>query len=409
MFADVSSSCDEGPTCPLMRFGYNRDGKRGKAQLVYAVLRAPGGCPVAVQAYPGNTADPNTVPDMAVKLRQRFGLGHLVLVGDRGLLTQARIEHLMRYPGLGWVSALPAPQIRALVERDDLQPSLFDERDLAEFSSRNCPGERLVACFNPLLAEERARTREDLLATAEAGLERVAREAARRSRKPLDDAQIARKVGRVLEKSKVAKHFDWQARDGRLTYRRKVEQIEAETRLDGIHVLRTSEPESRMSAPDTVRTCKSLADVERWFRTLKGTQIIRVRPIHHREERRVRAHLLLCMLAGHLEWHLRRALASLLFDDETLTQARRTRDPVAKAQPTAHARRRQARRRSDDGFALHSLETLLAELGTRCRNMCRNPSTPDAPLLPIVTEPTALQRRVDEVIGTFPVTQPPKI
>ena len=209
VFADVSSSYYEGRTCPLMRFGYNRDRKRGKTQVVYAVLSAPGGCPVAVQAYPGNTADPNTVPDQVAKLKERFGLERVVLVGDRGLLTQVQIEHLKRHRGLGWVSALRAPQIRALVEQDALQLSLFDEQHLAEIVSPEYPGERLVACYNPLLAEERARKREELLAATEAGLERVAREAARRTRTPLDAAELGRKVGRVLARHKMGKHFEW--------------------------------------------------------------------------------------------------------------------------------------------------------------------------------------------------------
>ena len=259
MFADVSSSYYEGRTCPLMRFGYNRDRKRGKTQLVYAVLSAPGGCPVAIQAYPGNTADPNTVADQVVKLQERFGLERVVLVGDRGLLTQVQIEHLKRHRGLGWVSALKSLQIRALVEQDALQLSLLDEQNLAEIVSEDYPSERLVACYNPLLAEERSRKREELLAVTEAGLERVAREAARRTRKPLGVAELGRKVGRVLGRHKMGKHFEWEVEDGRVRYRRNAERVEAEARLDGIYVLRTSEPAARLSAEDTVRTYKGQA------------------------------------------------------------------------------------------------------------------------------------------------------
>ena len=401
VFADVSSSYYEGRTCPLMRFGYNRDRKRGKTQLVYAVLSAPGGCPVAVQAYPGNTADPNTVPDQVVKLK-RFGLERVVLVGDRGLLTQVQIEHLKRHRGLGWVSALKSLQVRALVEQHALQLSLFDEQNLAEIVSPDYPGERLVACYNPLLAEERSRKREELLATTEAGLERVAREAARRTRTPLGAAELGRKVGRVLGRHKMGKHFEWEVDNARLRYQRNAERIEAEARLDGIYVLRTSEPATRLSSHDTVRTYKGLADVERWFRTLKGLEV-RVRPIRHREERRVRAHLFVCLLAGYVEWHLRRAVAPLLFGDETLEAARRTRDPVAAAKPTPRAREKKARRRTDDGLALHSLDTLLAELATRCRNTCRVLSDPTAPAFSLLTEPTHTQRRVAELIEMFPV------
>ena len=407
VFADVSSSYYEGRTCPLMRFGYNRDRKRGKTQVVYAVLSAPGGCPVAVQAYPGNTADPNTVPDQVAKLKERFGLERVVLVGDRGLLTQVQIEHLKRHRGLGWVSALKAPQIRALVEQDALQLSLFDEQHLAEIVSPAYGGERLVACYNPLLAEERARKREELLAATEAGLERVVREAARRTRTPLDAAELRRKVGRVLARHKMGKHFEWEAQDGQLRYRRRAEQVEAEARLDGIYVLRTSEPAERLSSQDTVRTYKGLSDVERWFRTLKGLEV-RVRPIRHREERRVRAHLFVCLLAGYVEWHLRRALAPLLFEDETLHQARRTRDPVATAKPTPRAREKKARRRTDDGLVLHSLDTLIAELATRCRNTCRVLSDPAAPPFALLTEPTQTQRRAAQLIEMFPVPGPTK-
>ena len=408
VFADVSSSYYEGRTCPLMRFGYNRDGKRGKTQAVYAVLSAPGGCPVAVQAYPGNTADPNTVPDQVAKLKERFGLERVVLVGDRGLLTQVQLEHLKRHRGLGWVSALKAPQIRALVEQDALQLSLFDEQHLAEIVSPEYPGERLVACYNPLLAGERARKREELLATTEAGLERVAREAARRTRTPLDAAELGRKVGRVLGRHKMGKHFEWEVQDGQLRYRRQAERVEAEARLDGIYVLRTSEPAERLSSQDTVRTYKGLSDVERWFRTLKGLEV-RVRPIRHREERRVRAHLFVCLLAGYVEWHLRRALAPLLFEDETLHQARRTRDPVAPAKPTPRACEKKARRRTDDGLALHSLDTLIAELATRCRNTCRVLSDPTAPPFALLTGPSQTQRRAAQLIEMFPVPGPAKI
>ena len=410
VFADVSGSYYEGRTCPLVRFGYNRDGKRGKPQVVYTVLSAAGGCPVAVEAYPGNTADPNTVMDQVLKLRERFGLQRVVLVGDRGLLTQVQIDHLKRHPGLGWVSALRAGQVRSLVEAEALQLSLFDEQNLAEFVSPDYPGERLVACYNPLLAEDRARKREALLAATEAGLERIAREAARRTRTPLDAAQLGHKVGRVIARHKpapeshrgMAKHFRWTVHDGRLVYERDHARTDAETRLDGIYVLRTSEPVERLSPEDTVRTCKGLADVERWFRTLKGLDI-RVRPTRHREERRVRAHLFVCLLAGYLEWHLRRAWAPLLFDDETLADARRTRDPVAAAKPTARARHKKASRRTDDGAPLHSLDTLLGELATRCRNTCRVPADPSAPPLSVLTEPTPTQRRAAHLIETFPV------
>ena len=258
-----------------------------------------------------------------------------------------------------------------------------------------------------MLAEERARKREALLAATEAGLERIAREAARRTRTPLDAAQLGHKVERVIARHKMAKHFRCAVHDGRLVHERDHACIDAEARLDGIYVLRTSEPAARLSPEDTVRTYKGLADVERWFRTLKGLDI-RVRPIRHREERRVRAHLFLCPLAGYLEWHLRRAWAPLLFDDETLADARRTRDPVAPAKPTERARHKKASRRTDDGLPLHSLDTLLGELATRCRNTCRVPADPSAPALSVLTEPTPTQRRAAHLIETFPVPGTPE-
>ena len=252
-----------------------------------------------------------------------------------------------------------------------------------------------------------ARKRETLLTATEAGLERIAREAARRTRTPLDAAQLGHKVGRVIARHKMAKHFHWEVHDGRLVYERDHARIDAEARLDGIYVLRTSEPAARLSPEDTVRTYKGLADVERWFRTLKGLDI-RVRPIRHREQRRVRAHLFLCLLAGYLEWHLRRAWAPLLFDDETLADARRTRDPVAPAKPTERSRHKKASRRTDDGWPLHSLDTLLGELATRCRNTCRVPADPSAPALSVLTEPTSIQRRAAHLIETFPVPGTPE-
>ena len=402
VFADVSSSYYEGRTCPLMRFGYNRDRKRGKTQLVYAVLSAPGGCPVAVQAYPGNTADPNTVPDQVVKLQERFGLERVVLVGDRGLLTQVQIEHLKRHRGLGWVSALRAPQVRALVEQHALQLSLFDEQNLAEIVSPDYPGERLVACYNPLLAEERSAQARGVADHDRSGVGTGrTRGGAAYPHAPWGGG--ARTQGRAgAGATQDGQHFEWEVDNARLRYQRNAERIEAEARLDGIYVLRTSEPATRLSSHDTVRTYKGLADVERWFRTLKGLEV-RVRPIRHREERRVRAHLFVCLLAGYVEWHLRRAVAPLLFDDETLEAARRTRDPVAPAKPTPRAREKKARRRTDDGLALHSLDTLLAELATRCRNTCRVLSDPTAPAFSLLTEPTQTQRRVAELIEMFPV------
>ena len=403
---DVTSSYYEGRTCPLMRFGHSRDGKRGRPIVVYGLLADAAGRPVAVRAHPGNTADPNTVPDQVAKLRGDFGLERVVLVGDRGMLTEARIADLRRHPGLGWISALRHEAIRALAERGDLQPSLFDETGLAEIRSGAFPGERLVVCRNPLLAERRRRKREELLAATEAAFEGIAREVARRTRKPLTAAEIGRKVGRAAGRFKVAKHFEIDIADGRFAHARRTAAIEREAALDGFYVVRTDQPAARLSAEDAARSYKGLARVERAFRCLK-TVDLHVRPIRHRAEDRVRAHLFLCMLAYYAEWHLRRALSPLLFQDEELEAALPARDPVAPAQPSASAKRKKARKRADDGLPLHSLGTLLADLGTRCRNRCRLKSDPGGPVLELLTEPTELQRRALDLVRSFPVDDTP--
>lgn len=405
VFYDVTSSYYEGRSCPLMCFGHNRDGKKGKTQLVYGVLTGRGGRPVAVEVYPGNTGDPATLPDQLDKLKERFGLARVVLVGDRGLLTQTQIERLREHPQLGWVAALKAAAIRRLVEQKHLQLSLFDQQNLAEIAAPAFPGERLIACHNPLLAEERARKRADLLAATEKDLDKIAHQVQRRTKTPLAAATIGQKVGRVIARYKVAKHFRLTIGDGVFAYRRDQAAIAAEAALDGIYVLRTSEPETRLSAADTVRTYKGLAQVERLFRTLKGIEV-RVRPIRHRDERRVRAHVFLCLLSAYLEWHLRRAWAPLLFDDDTLAPARATRDPVAPATPTPHAQRKKTTRRTADGLPLHSFDTLIAELATRCRNTCRLQGDPDAPTFTQITAPTPLQRRAQDLIDAFPVPDP---
>lgn len=405
VFYDVTSSYYEGRTCPLMRFGHNRDGKKGKTQLVYGVLTGRGGRPVAVEVYPGDTGDPATLPDQLDKLRSRFGLSRVILVGDRGLLTETRIDQLRQHPELGWIAALKSTAIRQLVAHQHLQLSLFDEQNLAAIAAPEFPGERLIACYNPFLAEERARKRADLLAATEKDLDRIAREVRRRIKTPLVAAAIGQKVGRVIDRFKVAKHFQLDIADGVFAYRRNPATIAAEARLDGIYVLRTSEPEARLAAADAVRTYKGLAQVERLFRTLKGLEVL-VRPIRHRDEHRVRAHVLLCLLSGYLEWHLRRAWAPLLFDDDTLEQERSTRDPVAPATPTPHARRKKATRRTGDGLPLHSLDTLIAELATRCRNTCRLRADPHTPAVTLITEPTEIQRRAQDLIDAFPVEAP---
>jgi hypothetical protein len=395
---DVSSSYYEGRTCPLARFGHDRDGKTGLPIIVYGVMTDGDGRPVATEVYAGNVGDPKTVPDQVDTLRERFGVGHVVLVGDRGMLTQTQIDHLKTYPGLGWISALRSPAIRALVDSGTLQLSLFDAQHLAEITSPAYPGERLVACFNPLLADERRRTREDLLAATERDLATLARGAARRTRTPFDDATLGQKVGRVINHYKMAKHFTVTIDGGRLRWTRRQESIEQEGRLDGFYVIRTSVPAERLSAADAVRHYKGLARVERAFRCLKGIDL-RVRPIHHRTEAHVRAHIFLCLLAYYVEWHLRQAWAPLLFADEALETDRQTRDPVAPATPSPAVRRKKAERHTAEGLPLHSFETLLAVLATRAAHTCRLRSDPTAAPVRQVTPPSPLQARALDRLG----------
>ena len=398
---DVSSSYYEGQTCPLMQFGHNRDGKRDRPIVVYGVLADSMGRPLAVEAYAGNTGDPTTVGDQVEKIRGRFGLQRVVLVGDRGLLTETQINHLKRYPGLGWISALRHHQIRRLVESEAVQLSLFDERHLAEVRSPDYPGERLIVCHNPLLAEHRRQKREALLTATEEALARIARQVARRTRTPLSATEIAEKLGRVKNRFQVAKHFRTQIADGSFHYERRTEAIIREAQLDGFYMLRTSEPADRLPTAAVVRRYKDLTRVERAFRSLK-TVDLHIRPIRHRVESRVRAHLFLCLLAYYVHWHLRQALAPLLFDDEELEAERARRDPVLAAQPSASAKRKKRKRLTEDGLPLQSLETLMAHLGTRARHQCRLPSEPDAPCVQRLTEPTPLQQRAFELIRMFP-------
>ena len=395
---DVSSSYYEGHTCPLARFGHDRDGKKGRPIIVYGLLTDGEGRPVAIQVYPGNTGDPTTVPDQVEKMRQRFGLSRVVMVGDRGMLTEPQIGKLREHPGLGWISALRGPAIRELVETGCLQPSLFDEANLAEISSAEYPGERLVACFNPLLAEERRRKREELLQATERELARIGREVTRRKRKPLPEAGIALKVGKVLNRFKVAKHFELTIADGVIEGTRRGDAIQREAALDGIYVVRTSEDTKHCSAEDAVRRYKSLAQVERAFRCLKGIDLL-IRPIRHRSADHVRAHILLCMLAYYVEWHMRRSLAPLLFEDEELPRNRKRRDPVAPPEPSASAQRKKIERVTADGFPVHSFDTLMAILGTRTRNLCRIPNEASGAAFQQLTELTPLQARTLELLG----------
>src|SRR6202045_1488816 len=364
---DVTSTYFEGRSCPLARFGYNRDGKSGKLQIVFGLLCSTEGCPVAVEVFEGNVGDPSTLASQIAKLKERFGLERVVLVGDRGMITQARLEKTLEPAGLDWITALRAPAIRSLVEAGALQLSLFDERDLAEITAPDYPGERLVACRNPMLADERARKRGELLDATEKKLIPI-QVRVRRAKKPLRGKdKIALAVGAVIDRYKMAKHFALTITDDDVTFERKTAQINAEAALDGIYVLRTSlKPETL--AASTVKTYKQLAKVERAFRSIK-TVDIEVRPIHHRRPHRVRAHVFLCMLAYYVEWHMRQALAPILFDDHDKAEADSARTSiVAKARRSKAAARKALTKRTDDGLPVHSFRSLLGDLATVTRN-----------------------------------------
>jgi len=395
---DITSSYYEGHCCPLAKFGHNRDGKKDRPIIVYGALTDADGRPVAVEVYAGNTGDPTTVPDQVEKLQARFGLKRVVLVGDRGMLTETQIGKLKQHPGLGWVSALRAGAIRELADTGTLQLSLFDEQNLAEIRSPAYPGERLMACYNPLLATERNRKREELLQATEKELAKIGKEVARRTKTPLKRDEIALRVGAVVNRFKVGKHFELTIEDGLFHWLRREKAIRREAEMDGIYVIRTSEDGPSWSAADTVRRYKSLAQVERAFRTLKGIDL-RIRPIFHRTANHVRGHIFLCLLAYYVEWHMRRKLAPLLFDDEALPEDRWRRDPVAPAEPSAAAQKKKRARQTEDGFPVHSFSTLLAALGTRCRNTCRAKSGGSGFAFQLLTAPTPLQSRASQLLG----------
>jgi transposase len=391
VFYDVSSSYYEGETCPLARYGHDRDGKTGRPIIVYGVLTDADGRPVAVQVYPGDTGDPTTVPDQVTKLSRQFGLARVVLVGDRGMLTQTQINTLRQHPGLGWISALRSSAIRGLLKDGHLNRSLFDEVNLAEINSPDFPEERLIACYNPLLAEKRRRKRESLLVATEATLTKLARAVSRRTKAPLSAAEIGVKAGRVIGRHKMAKHIRLTIREGLFTWERDNESIEREGLLDGIYVIRTSEPAERLSAADSVRSYKRLAQVEQVFRCLKGIDLL-VRPIHHRLESRVQAHVLICVLAYYVEWHLRRAWRPLLFEDEELDRDRVVRDPVTAAEPSDSVRRKKRTHQTAAGLPVHSFRTLLAHLGSRNRETYQVVSDPGGAMFTRMTELDPVQR-----------------
>jgi hypothetical protein len=393
---DLSSSTVEGQHCPLARIGHSRDGKPGTRQIEYGLITDREGCPVAVEVFSGNTADPATLASQVEKLRKRFRLRDVVLVGDRGMLTSARIDALRQLGGMQWISALRAPQIRGLVANGSLQLGLFDERNLAEISDPDFPDERLVVCKNPLVAAERARKREDLLAATETKLAPVIEAvAAGRLR---GAAAIGLRVGRILGGYKMRKHFEVVITDSSLRVQRKPAEITAEASLDGIYVVRTSVAAERLDSAEVVRAYKRLANVERAFRCLKAIDL-QVRPIHHWTEPRVRAHVFLCMLSYYVQWHLERAWAPLLFRDE---QRPTLPDPVAPAQRSASAQRKAQTQRLDDGTPVHSLRTLLAELSTLTRNRVAPAGLGDEAAFDMVATPTPLQARALSLLGVTP-------
>ena len=381
VFYDVSSSYYEGRHCPLAAFGHSRDRKKGKPIIVYGVLADSQGRPLAVNVYPGNTGDPATLPDQVDTLRRRFGLQRVVLVGDRGLWTQTQIDNLRR-----------------LADGGQLQLSLFDKKNLAEIRSPDYPGERLVACYNPLPAEERGRKRDELLAATKKEFERIQAEVARRKRTPLTAAEIGRKAGRVQDRYKMGKHFETTIGEGVFRWQRREAAIKREAELDGLYVIRTSEDKAGLSAADVVRSYKSLARVERVFRCMKGADL-RVRPIFHRTPDHVRAHIFLCLLAYYVEWRMRQAWAELLFEDEQLEADRQQRDPVAPAEPSAAVKKKKTRRRTSGGLSVHSFATLLEALATRCQNTCRVGGEGGAATFEQRTAPTPLQKRAFELLG----------
>ena len=393
---DASNSLYEGSHCPLARLGHDKDGRRGAAVIAFGMMTDREGRPVALQVYPGNTGDPSTVVDQVLKLRTQFGLSEVVVVGDRGMVTRPNIEYLRRNPGLGWITALRTEAIRKLADGGSLQMSLFDERNLAEIESPDFPGERLVACFNPFLAEERRRNRESLLAATERLLTNVQDEVASRTAKPLTDGEIGKKVGRAVHRHKMAKHFEVDIAGGKLSWTRKDESIRREAELDGIYVIRTSEPVGRLAAEDAVRGYKLLAEVERAFRCLKGFDL-RVRPVYLRDEDHVRAHFFLCMLAYYVEWHMRVALAPLLFEDPKVAQDRATRDPVARPEPSDSVKAKKKSKKTPEGLPVQSFSTLLAALSTQARVTYRV-GAKDA-TFDQVTRPTPLQERAFDLLG----------
>ena len=395
---DLSSSYFEGSGCPLARIGYNRDGKKNKLQVNYGLVCAPSGCPVAVSVYEGNTADAHTLLPQVSRVRQEWGIHTLVIVGDRGMISHKAIEELRAQQGVSWITALKSAQIRVLLDQGSLQLGLFDERNLVELAHPDFPGERLVACRNPQLAQLRAHKRQELLQATAGELDKVRSMVLGKRLRGVD--QIGVRVGRVVNKYKMAKHFELTIEAQHFAFRIREEQVTQEAALDGIYILRTPLAADQLDAADVVRSYKSLSDVERAFRCLK-TVDLKVRPIHHRLAERVRSHIFLCMLAYYIEWHMREAWRSLLFSDED-QQAKSQRDPVASAQRSTPAEHKALSHTLPDGTAAHSFRTLLEELSTVVRNTCCAQGTDNRPAtFQLVTTPNAKQKRALDLLDTI--------
>ena len=397
---DLSSSYFEGSHCPLAKLGYSRDGKRGTLQVNYGLLTDARGCPVAISVHAGNTADSTTFLPQVKRLREAFGIGRVVMVGDRGMISQKAIDEMSQDSDLAWITALRSASIRTLAEQGHLQLGLFDERNLLEISSPDFPDERLVACRNPALAKLRAHTRDNLLLATEKNLQKI--QARVQAGKLAGKDKIGVAVGKVVNQYKVAKHVALVITDDSLTFARLADNIRAEAALDGLYIIRTSVKTERMDAPTCVRTYKSLAQVERAFRSMK-TMDLKVRPIHHHLEGRVRAHIFLCMLAYYVEWHMREAWRELMFAD-TDQLAKITRDPVAPAVRSDAAIKKVRSRTLDDGTPVHSFQTLMQNLQTIVRNTCRTPqSGGDAPSFEITTTTTSAQKYALELLSQIKV------
>jgi hypothetical protein len=399
---DLTSTWVTGRHCALAKYGYSRDGRSDCPQIVFGLLCSADGCPVAVEVFEGNTADPATVAAQIEKLKERFGLSHVVWVGDRGMLTSARIDEVLRPAGMSWITALRSPQIADLMaERGPWQLSLFDERSFFSVDSHRYPGERFIVCRNPTLAEERARKRAELLKHTEADLATIAT-ATVRKRNPLrGQDKIALRVGRVVERYRMAKHFELNITETRFTFKRKQTQIDAEAALDGLYVLRTNVPCEQLSDAQTILAYKSLAQVERAFRSMK-TVDLNVRPIYHWSEARVRAHVFLCMLAYYVEWHMRDALKPMLHDDEALEILRQQRiNPVAPTPRSENAKAKAARHRTADDLPVHSFRTLLQDLATLTYNITSTSINPNAKII-VTTRPTPLQAKAFTLLGVDP-------